>query len=95
MHFVTRKQMAAAKVDDFTVVTEASQIGLPVGQWPDFLVVVEDDTIIYDNDNAATINAKGGFWFLRDSKPQRRDGELLSFDYHLSNSNFKIVVLND
>lgn len=61
MHFVTRSQMQAAKVDDTTVVAEASTIGLPVGVWPDFIAVMNDED-----------RSKGGM--LRRSSSPNEDG---------------------
>lgn len=76
---VSRKQIAAAKVDDYTVVAEASTIGFKPGEWPDFLAVMQNDSFEGD-----------GWLFKRDFTPD----EYGAFTYR-HQAGFKIVVLND
>jgi len=73
----------AVPLDHF--VTEASDLGLRPGHWPYAITVKSADGSKFGN----------GMPFMRDPKPETREGEIVSVGYRQEFGIFKITVFND
>jgi hypothetical protein len=77
MVVVNKKQLT---LSGEKLVGEASSIGLALGQWPDFIAVLDDQN--------------EGFLFERGTYPQFERGELIAQSYY-SQQGFELSILND